>query len=108
MRRRPLLLAAAVVLVAGVAAVGIRRETFLLLDWAKKAAAEKPPVAVLIEMGLKDAKPTMWNGRAEIKGAKLVRSEGYRFQKEDTLKDGPTWEAKSRRPFRAPAGKPAV
>lgn len=109
MTRRPLLIVATAALLVGLAAVGLERPRPLLtLDWARKAGAAAPPVAVLIEMGLKDIKPTTWSGRAEVNGAKVIDREGYRFRKEDRLKDPNAWTASSHRPYRAPAGKPAV
>ena len=49
MTRRSLLFLAAVALLVGLAAVGLERPRPLLtLDWAKKADAAKPPVAVLM------------------------------------------------------------
>jgi hypothetical protein len=72
--------------------------SLLLLDWAAKADAEKPPVAVLIEMGLKDDKSTVWTGHAAVSGAKVVSREGYRFHTEDKLTDPDGWKASTRFP----------
>ncbi len=80
----------------------------LLLDWAHKATNDKPPAAVLIEMGLKDEAPTSWSGRAAVAGAKVVRREGYRFWEDDKLKEPDAWEASSHHAFKAPKGQPAV
>ncbi len=80
----------------------------LLLDWANKAKTDKPPTAVLIEMGLKDEAPTSWSGRAVVAGAKVVRREGYRFWEDDKLKEPDAWEASSHHAFKAPKRQPAV
>jgi len=73
-----------------------------LLEWAAKAPAETPPVAILLEMGLKDIKPTSWSGQATVTGAKVVRREGYRFRSGDKLLDSDGWQAGSHRPIRLP------
>ena len=80
----------------------------LLLDWANKAKDDKPPTAVLIEMGLKDEAPTSWSSRAVVTGAKVVRREGYRFWEDDKLKEPDAWEASSHHAFKAPKRQPAV
>src|SRR5262245_50918650 len=80
----------------------------LVLEWAAKARPETPPVAILIEMGLKDANPTTWTGRATVRGARVVHREGYRFRKEDKLLDPDGWQASSHRGLRVPAKQPAV
>jgi hypothetical protein len=77
----------------------------LLLDWATKAKEATPPTAILIEMGLKDAQPKNWSGKAVIEGAKVVRREGYRFRDGDKLTaDG--WDASSHKPMRGPGQMP--
>ncbi len=83
-------------------------KTLLLLDWANKANDDKPPVAVLIEFGLKDKEPTDWNSKAVLAGAKVVHREGYRFRDGDRLVEPDGWQAKSRRPIRVPANNPAA
>jgi hypothetical protein len=104
MKRRHVLLLAAVAVMIGVVAIAqIKKSELLVLQWAKKAPAETPPVAVLIEMGLKDAKPRTWNGRAVITGAKVVHREGYRFREGDRLVEPDAWTASSHRPMRPPA-----
>jgi hypothetical protein len=86
------------------AALGSRKKpSLLVLDWAAKASADTPPVAVLIEMGLKDSKPASWSGRATVEGARVVRREGYRFREGDRLVDPDAWEAGSHHPIRIPA-----
>src|SRR5438128_151238 len=79
----------------------------LLLDWASKATGETPPVAVLIEMGLKDEQPVPWSGRASVKGAKVVHREGYRLRAEDKLVEPESWQVSSHRGIRVPKGQPA-
>jgi hypothetical protein len=110
-RRRPLILVALAVMVAVglLAAQKPKSEGKLLpLDWAAKSSMDTPPVAVLVEMGLKDTEPTKWNGKAAASGAKVVHREGYRFRDGDKLTDPDGWEASSRRPIRVPRGQPAV
>jgi hypothetical protein len=80
----------------------------LLLEWAAKARLEKPPMAVLIEMGTRDTQPTSWSGRASVQGARVVHREGYRFRAGDKLAEGGAWVAGSHRGLRVPAGNPAV
>ena len=52
------------------------KPTLLLLDWANKAKDDKPPTAVLIEMGLKDEKPTPWSSRARRPMPAMRRQRG--------------------------------
>src|SRR5262245_14628093 len=76
----------------------------LVLDWAAKSSVPKPPVAVLIEFGQKDAAPTDWSGTATVKGAKIVHREGYRFRPKagDVLNDPDGWKISSHRGLRVP------
>jgi hypothetical protein len=109
MRRLILLLTA----VAGMVAVAVlaqpkKKPGLLLLDWANRASADRPPVAVLIELGRKDKVTTKWNGRAVVTGAKVVHREGYRFRPADKLTAEGGWEASSRRPIRLPPRNPAL
>ena len=65
-RRKWVLLFAVVAGLIAVAAMSFTpsKPSLLLLDWANKAKADKPPTAVLIEMGLKDERrPTGRAGR---------------------------------------------
>ena len=88
--------------------------SFPPLDWAKKAAASKPRMAILLEFGHKDFKATDWSGQAVVSGATVVHREGYRFRDDDKVqpasaKDGDvviSWKAKSRPPVRAPRDNP--
>ncbi len=115
MKRRLLLLLVSVCIVIAVAAWAHYAQQqkpaageLLLLQWAKKAKMDMPPVAILIEMGLKDTEPTDWSGKATVTGAKVVRREGYRFRDDDKLIEPDGWQAKSRRPIRVPRNNPAV
>jgi hypothetical protein len=105
-RRLPLALAASAAMLA-LAALAVSRQqaTTLDLDWAARSDAPKPPVAVLIEMGIKDAEPKAWNGRGVIQGARVVHQEGYRFRSGDRLAGGDGWQASSHRGLRAPKGQ---
>jgi hypothetical protein len=112
-RRRSLLLVAALGIMAAVAAIGQQQKppagSLLVLDWASKAARETPPLAILIEMGTKDAQPKLWSGKATVSGAKVVHREGYRFwPKEDMLIEPDAWQASSHRPLRLPKAQPAL
>jgi hypothetical protein len=107
-RRFVLLVASAGALVAAAAFHRQQPPKLLLLEWASKANLGTPPVAVLIEMGLKDDKPTPWAGRATVTGAKVVHREGYRFRTDDRLTGDDGWEASSHRGLRVPARNPAV
>ena len=106
MTRRHVLFLTAVGLMLAVAALGFQKPAaagkLLLLEWAHKANLTTPPVAVLIEMGVKDATPRDWSGKAEVTGAKVVHREGYRFRTKDgdTLTDPDGWKAASHRPLR--------
>jgi hypothetical protein len=53
MKRRHLLLLTAVGVMVAAAAIGFQKKPgeLLLLEWAGKAHNDKPPVAVLIELG---------------------------------------------------------
>jgi hypothetical protein len=110
LNRRSLFLAPACCVLVALAALNAQKpaDKLLVLQWAAKAPAETPPVAVLIEMGLTDKTPTAWNGRAAVTGAKVVHREGYRFRKEDQLGDDGAWKASSRRPIRVPPKNPVV
>ena len=111
MKRRPVLLLAALGIMVAVAALALQKpaaDKLLVLEWAHKAAAETPPVAVLIEMGGKDSEAKSWSGKATVTGAKVVHREGYRFRSEDKLLDPDGWKASSHRPLMAPKGQPAT
>lgn len=110
MKRRPVLLLAATSVMLVLAALSAQKKAqgLLLLDWAAKADTTAPPVAVLIELGLKDGTPTPWPGRAAVTGAKVVHREGYRFRKDDELVDPDGWKASSHRPLRLPPKNPAL
>jgi hypothetical protein len=110
MNPRSLLFMVACGAMGALAAFAPQREQpkLLLLDWAAKAGSETPPVAVLIELGLKDDKPQDWSGRASVNGAKVVHREGYRFRDGDKLVEPDAWEVSSHRPLRAPQVQPAV
>jgi hypothetical protein len=110
MKRRGVLFLAAVAAMIAVAALASRKKPGLLvLDWAAKATANTPPVAILVEMGLKDAKPSPWSGRVSVAGARVVHREGYRFRDGDKLVDPDAWEADSHPPLRSlPRNAPAV
>src|SRR5688572_4280133 len=96
-RRRVLLLAVTGILIALAATASQKKDGLLLLEWAAKAPAETPPVALLIEMGLTDEKPTPWASRASVSGAKVAHREGYRFRDGDKLVEPNGWEASSHR-----------
>jgi hypothetical protein len=115
MKRRILLVLTATVTMIALAAWALQQRpaSLLVLEWAKKAPAENPPVAVLIELGLEDHKtfkPRDWSGSAKIKGAKVVHREGYRFRPSagDKLIEPDGWQASSHRGLRVPAKNPAV
>jgi hypothetical protein len=110
MRTRSVVLV--VVAVAAMVAVAALSEKtkpgLLLLEWANRGAKERPPAAVLIEMGGKDRQPAKWPGRAVVNGAKVVNREGYRFRPDDKLSEPDRWEASSHWGLRVPARNPAV
>jgi hypothetical protein len=107
-RRLLLLLAGAAIMICLAALAQQRKPGLLLLEWAAKASQEKPPVAVLIEMGLKDDKPAFWTGAATVAGARVVHREGYRFRTDDKLVDPGGWEASSHRALRVPKGPTGI
>lgn len=108
--KRAFLLVAALGFMLAVSALALQNAPrgFPLLDWAGKASAETPTIALVIEMGLKDETPRDWSGRASVSGAKVVRREGYRFRKGDSLTDPDGWQAQSHKAIRGVAGKPAI
>ncbi len=107
--RNVVLVFVAVVAMIAVAALSEKKQPkLLLLEWANRGTKERPPAAVLIEMGMKDKEPGKWNGRAVVNGAKVVRREGYRFRPDDKLLDPDRWEASSHRGLRVPPRNPAV
>jgi hypothetical protein len=95
---------------AAIAAVSAQRKpgALLLLDWAAKGDAAKPPLAVLVEVGLKDEKPTVHAHRYSVSGAKVVHRESYRFREGDKLTDPDGWEVSTHYALRAPRGNPAI
>jgi hypothetical protein len=106
--KRCLLVVAAVGAMIAVAALAQQQnQPLLLLQWAQKSDLDTPPVAILIEMGLKDDNVRDWSGQALIRGAKVVKREGYRFRAGDRLVEPDGWQASSHRALRAPPGKPA-
>ncbi len=108
-RRNVILVLVAVAAMIAVAAFSEQKKsTLLLLDWANRGPRERPPTAVLIELGLKDKTPEKWSGRAVVSGAKVVHREGYRFRPADKLLDKDRWEASSHRGLRVPPRNPAV
>src|SRR3954469_22652970 len=99
MKLRPALLTAVVVVTVTLLALApTEREGLLVHEWAAKGDRRVPPVAVLIELGLKDAQVTPWAGKATVTGATVVRREGYAFQKDDRLTDPDGWQASSHQP----------
>ncbi len=83
MTRRHVLQLTSLGIMAAVAALAFQKpeaKKLLILEWAHKAPKETPPVAVLIEMGLKDADAKSWSGNATVTGATVVHREGYRFR----------------------------
>jgi hypothetical protein len=102
----------AVVAVAAMIAVAALSEKkklgLLLLEWANRGSKERPPAAVLIEMGMKDKQPAKWSGRAVVNGAKVVGREGYRFRPNDKLSELDRWETSSHWGLRVPPRNPAV
>jgi hypothetical protein len=104
MRRRRLLLVPITAAVLGLAVLGsAKKDRLLLLDWAARAPRESAPVTVLLELGLKDAKPTSWAGSAGVTGARVVKREGYRFRDADKLVEPDGWDASSHRQPQRPA-----
>lgn len=110
MQRRIVLLVAALAAMIGLGALAgqKRPQNLLVLEWAAKASAEAPPTAILIEMGMKDEKPSPWAGRAVVQGARVVHREGYRFRAGDKLTDPDGWQASSHRPLRLPKAQPVI
>jgi hypothetical protein len=116
--RNVVLVLAAVGAMIAVAALSETKKSsnLLLLEWAKRGPKDRPPAAVLIEMGMRDKieagaldkKKHDWSGRAIVTGAKVVHREGYRFRPEDKLLDTDRWEASSHRGLRVPPRNPAV
>jgi hypothetical protein len=109
MRRRRILLVPIALAVLGLAVLGsAKKDRLPVLDWAAQAPRESAPVAVLVQLGLKDDKPTSWAGSAAVTGAKVVRREGYRFRDGDKLVEPDGWDASShRQPQQQRAANPA-
>jgi hypothetical protein len=110
MRSRSIVLVVVAVAAMVAAAALSEKKTLglLLLDWANRGPKERPPIAVLIEMGAKDKQPAKWSGRAVVHGAKVVHRESYRFHRADKLSDPDRWEASSHWGVRVPPRDPAV
>src|SRR4051794_29378159 len=98
MKLRPVLLTAVVVVAVTLLALAPPGGQGLLVqEWAAKGDRRVPPVAVLIELGRKDAQVTPWAGKATVTGATVVHREGYAFQKDDRLTDPDGWQASTHR-----------
>ena len=69
--------------------------------WFSKAQPAAATTAILLELGVSDESAQDWSGQATVEGAKIVRREGYRFRKGDTLTTDDAWKASSHRPIRA-------
>jgi hypothetical protein len=111
MKRRTVLSLAALAAMIALAAMSLREEkkgNLLLLEWANKGPSTKPPIAVLVEIGLKDTEPTKYALRAAVSGAKVVHREGYRFRDDDKLTDPDGLDVSSHRGLRVPPRQPAV
>lgn len=111
MKRRFGLLLAATGIMIGIALLGggaPKESPLLMLTWSGKSGLTAPPAAIIIEMGLKDAKATAWDGTATVRGAKIVHREGYGFRAGEKLLDPDAWQASSHRPLRAPPKNPVI
>src|SRR5690242_6854303 len=112
MKRRRTAFLAAVGIMAAVGLLAAQKPRadgrLLLLDWAAKSSLDTPPVAVLIQLGVRDDAPGPWAGRATVSGARVVHREGYHLRDGDKLTEPDGWEASSRRPIRVPPRQPAV
>jgi hypothetical protein len=109
MKRQYIAALASVAVIFAVAAMSAgKKPGLLLLDWTTKAPVEAQPVAILIELGVKDDKPLPWPGRAAVIGAKVVKREGYRFNATDKLVEPDGWEASTYRTGRAPQSPAAT
>ena len=107
--KRALVFVLALALVLGVSALAVQeKRAFPPLDWAAKANAGPPRVALLLEFGLKDNDGRDWSGAATVTGARVVHREGYRFRADDKLVGGEAWEAASHRGLRVPPKSPQV
>jgi hypothetical protein len=95
-------------MVALAALAAPKKQGLLQLEWAASGKHEAPPVAVLIELGVKDSRPTPWSGSATVSGAKVVHREGYRFRDGDKLVEPSGWEAASHRGLLVPPGPAGV
>jgi hypothetical protein len=109
-RRSAFLLVTAISFMLALAAVSAQKKpgSLLLLDWASKGDSAQPPVAVLIEVGLKDENPTKHAHRYSVSGAKVVHREGYRFREGDKLTDPDGWEVSTHRALRVPPNNAAL
>jgi hypothetical protein len=120
--RNVVVVVAAVAAMIAVAALSEKKKPgLLLLEWANRGPKERPPAAVLIEMGMQDKievgskkkekinpRTRDWSGRAVVNGAKVVHREGYRFRATDKLLDNDRWEASSHPGLRVPPFNPGV
>lgn len=80
----------------------------LLMKWANAAPSVPSEVAILVRVGMKDARPTDWPGQATVDGATLVRRETYRFREGDELTEPNGWKIRTRRPAQPRANRPNV
>ncbi len=111
MKRQQALVLAALGIMVVIAALAQQKSApgkLPALEWARKAPAETPPTAVLIEMGFKDVQAKAWDGKATVTGARVVHREGYRFRTGDKLTEPDGWQASSHKPLRSPPNQPAA
>jgi hypothetical protein len=109
MRRRTFCLAALALagMIAAAALPGPERPRLLLLEWASRAAPEKPDAAVLVEMGLKDTQPEAWSGRlVSATNCRVQAREGYRFRDGDRFESTDSWRASTHRATKLPPRRP--
>src|SRR5262249_22044986 len=91
--RRSLLWLFSFAIMAIVVGVALQFNDSSPLAWAQQGKITPAPVAVLIEMGLKDVNVRDWSGQATVQGAKVVHREGYRFWLGDQITGIQGWQA---------------
>lgn len=72
----------------------------LLMLGGMAAAAD---TELLIQLGLNDKEPTVWDGSITVTPGEVQEVSGYRFEQKDTIKGKDAWLASSRTPVGANA-----
>ncbi|MFQ6133934.1 MAG: hypothetical protein ACE5R4_17965, partial [Armatimonadota bacterium] len=78
-------------LVAGIVAVAMMGAAV-----AQDQPAPRPTHAFLVKFGLKDKEATKWDGSVSLSAGRVIKVEGWHFDKEDKALSASSWQASTR------------